>query len=216
MEGVPGGADSQQPVLLAMAPPTAQSALEGAATRLDLPGDEWLESAQRAVASAAELLEMAALEGGEVGARRAAEASAALAAAEEALRGLEAPESSRTGAPPQAGAVTDLPWGGGLGSQPGSPVLGGNGRLNALAQGRVDYVITLVGPSTVRRAGRGGTGKVDFRVDERGYVREVAIRRSTGHRLLDQEIEPTLHLAEPYAPSPGWISVVIRFEATQR
>jgi TonB family protein len=211
-EGLPGGADSQQAVLLAMAPPPAQSALEGAAVRLDLPGDERLDSAQRALASATELLELAAIEGGEVGARRAAEAAAALAAAEEALRGMEAPEVSRTGAPPQAGVVADVPEGGGLGDEPGSARLGGNGRLNALAQDRVDHVVSLVGPSIAKRAGRGGTGKVDFRVDEGGYVREVVIRRSTGAELLDREIESTLHLAEPFAATPGWISVVVRFE----
>ena len=214
-EDVPGGADSRQPVLLALAPPTARSALEGAAVRLDLPGDERLEPARRALASAIELLELAALEGGEVGERRAAEAAVALAAAEEALRGMEAPEPNRTSAPPQAGAATDLPEGGGLGDEPGSPRLGGNGLLDALAQGRVDHVVRLIGPTIARQAGRGGTGKVDFRVDERGYVREVAIRSSTGDAVLDREIAPTLHLAEPFAATPGWISVVVRFEANR-
>jgi TonB family protein len=212
MDGISGGAETQQPVLLAMAPPTTHSALEGASTRLELPGDDRLDSAQRALASANQLLELAALEGGEVGARRAAEAATALAAAEEKLRGLEGPATDQAGALPQAGAPTDLPVGGGTGKAPGSPLLGGNGGLNALAQGRVDYVIGLVGPSAIRKAGRGGTGKVDFRVDERGYVREVAIRRSTGTDVLDREIESTLHLAEPYAATSGWISVVVRFE----
>ncbi|HEY8209906.1 MAG TPA: TonB family protein [Myxococcaceae bacterium] len=213
LEGIPGGAETPQPVLLAMAPPTTHSGLEGASTRLELPGDDSLDSARRALASANELLELAALEGGEVGARKAAEAATALAAAEEKLRGLQAPSTSEAGATPQAGALTDLPQGGGVGSAAGSPRLGGSGRLNALAQGRVDYVISLVGPSAIRRAGRGGTGRVDFRVDELGYVREVAIRKSTGTNVLDREIEAALHLAEPYAATSGWISVVVRFEA---
>ncbi|HYV48390.1 MAG TPA: TonB family protein [Myxococcaceae bacterium] len=205
--GEPGPEEEDPDPTATAQPPTA---LEGAEERPDPSGDDRLDSARRALASANELLELAASDGGEVEARLA-EAATALAIAEEKLRGLEATATSPIGATPQAGPPVDLPAGAGAGS-PGAPRLSGDGRLDALAQDRVNYVISLIGPSAVRRAGHGGTGRVAFRVDERGYVRDLEIWSSTGDGLLDEEIEPALHLAEPFAETPEWISVMVHFE----
>jgi TonB family protein len=154
------------------------------------------------LASADELLDLAATEDGEAEVPLA-EAAMKLAVAEERLRDLE---------PTPAVSPTEaIPAGGGVGS-PGAPELGGDGQLAALAQDRVNYVISLIGPSATRKAGHGGTGRVAFRVDERGYVRDLEIRSSTGNGVLDGEIEPALHLAEPFAVTPEWISVKVHFD----
>jgi len=190
---------------VAMAQPPA--APEGAEEPPDPSSDDRVVAARRALASANELMDLAESEGDEAEAHLA-DAAAALAGAEEKLRDLEATAIEAT---PQTGAPAALPLGGGAGS-PGAPHLSGDGQIDALAQERVNYVISLIGPSAARRAGHGGTGRVTFRVDERGYVRDLEIQRSTGDGVLDGEIEPALHLAEPFAETPEWISVMVRFE----
>jgi len=109
----------------------------------------------------------------------------------------------------------DLPAGAGVGAENEEAGLAGDRNLRRLVQERIDFVARLVGPLSVRRAGRSGLATVRLRVDGNGYVASDALVRSTGSPRLDAEIHTVLHLAEPYPPFRGWLEVFVLFEGTR-
>jgi TonB family protein len=175
------------------------------------PDPQGLDAARRAIAAARSLLEESLIEGGEPGARKAEAAALALAVAERALSGLQAPPSVSTDGVPQAARVLIEPEGSGAGSERGGAAIGGNGDLRHLVQERINHVAELVGTAAARRARATGVAIVRFRVNPEGYVDLVELVRSTGTEALDREVTGVLHLAEPYPRWRGWLKVAVPF-----
>ena len=78
-------------------------------------------------------------------------------------------------------------------------------------------------PRRAQRLGQQGTTKVRFTIDPQGHVRSCRIVQSSGHALLDREVEELLRRADPLPAIPTalartelTLTVPIRFSLRQR
>jgi len=67
---------------------------------------------------------------------------------------------------------------------------------------KVERVGNLNYPDAAREAGLSGSLLLDVALNQDGSVREITIRRSSGHAVLDEAAVKIVELAAPYAPLP--------------
>lgn len=67
---------------------------------------------------------------------------------------------------------------------------------------KVERVGNLNYPDAAREAGLSGALLLDVALNQDGSVREITVRRSSGHRVLDEAAVRIVELAAPYAPLP--------------
>lgn len=67
---------------------------------------------------------------------------------------------------------------------------------------KVERVGNLNYPDAAREAGLSGSLLLDVALNQDGSVREITVRRSSGHRVLDEAAVRIVELAAPYAPLP--------------
>ncbi|HEY7688936.1 MAG TPA: energy transducer TonB [Dongiaceae bacterium] len=61
----------------------------------------------------------------------------------------------------------------------------------------------LIYPPKAERRGIEGTATVWIQIDSAGHVLDYRIRQSSGHRLLDREVEALIERADPMPPVPA-------------
>ncbi len=84
-------------------------------------------------------------------------------------------------------------------------------RVIAMIKERIARVMPLVYWNTARKGQRVGQARVRFRMDRRGYVRELEIIEVEGVPDISDATHAVLHLAEPYVFVPGWIELELAF-----
>ena len=55
-------------------------------------------------------------------------------------------------------------------------------------------------PSLLKKNNLKGSVILDVGINEDGSVRDIKIRRTSGHKLLDDAVIKIIHLAEPFSP----------------
>lgn len=83
------------------------------------------------------------------------------------------------------------------------------GRIRAAIQEAVSY------PSLARKRGLEGTVLAGFSIDEMGLPRDVRVLKSSGHGILDREVQRIIRRASPYPPLKGMIEVPVSFRLNE-
>lgn len=107
---------------------------------------------------------------------------------------------------------SSLPEGDGLGATAPTLEAGGNFDPSRLVQERIAWVARLLSPALVRRAQAEGAARVALSVNRLGYIQAMRVVQSTGSPLLDAELEPTVHFAEPFPLWEGWLTVTVDYQ----
>jgi protein TonB len=94
--------------------------------------------------------------------------------------------------------------------RPGDPAEEEPDPIAVIAE-KIRRVAPLCYPTQAARLNLHGAVLVRFKMSKGGYVEEYQVLQSSGHALLDLEVEEVLHLAEPYPYVPGWIAVPVGF-----
>jgi TonB family protein len=93
--------------------------------------------------------------------------------------------------------------GGSEGEMTWKPVL--IGRIKTAIQDAVSY------PHMARKRGLEGTVLAGFSIDKVGLPRDIKVLKSSGHGILDREVERVIQKASPYPPVKGAIEVPVSF-----
>jgi TonB family protein len=83
----------------------------------------------------------------------------------------------------------------------------------ALIRRRLEAMVPFCYPSEANRRGLKGTALLRFQLDSLGYPFVMQLVTSSGHAVLDDQLETLLHLAEPYPMVEGWVVVPVTFPA---
>jgi len=104
------------------------------------------------------------------------------------------------------------PGGGALASRGGTGGPGGGeGAADLLRRIRQKIEQAKVYPEAARRQGIQGTVELRFRIASDGSIEAMEILRSSGHRILDEASQQTIHGAAPYPVVRGWIRLPLSY-----
>jgi protein TonB len=69
-------------------------------------------------------------------------------------------------------------------------------------------------PLPARKEGMEGMVQVSFTIDEKGLPQDIRILKSSGYRILDEEVKKMLKKASPFPEFDGEVKVPVTFKLT--